>query len=250
MSQAAVARRVPLAVPVAIAVAWAVSITANAVGRTDLLSHDAIAGGALPLPVGVVAFAVAWTVMVAAMMLPSTIPMVRLFAGASAAQPDHSRVMTAFVGGYVALWALFGVGALAFDLGVHAAVDALPWLEERSFLLGAGVLALAGAFQFTDLKDRCLDQCRHPAAFLIPRYRRGVAAAWSLGTDHGLFCMGCCWALMLLMFSAGVTDLRWMAALTLLMAYEKLGRHGVAVGRAAGVVLLGAAVVVLGVGLS
>jgi len=180
-----IARRVPVAVPVAIALAWAASIAAQALGRGDLLSHDAIAEGNLPVPLGISAFAAAWVVMVAAMMLPSTVPMVRLFAATAAGQPQSGRVMSVFLGGYLAVWTMFGVGALAVDLGIHALVEAVPGIHEREWLLGAGVLALAGAFQFTALKDRCLDQCRHPAAFLVPRYRRGLGPrgrwVWTTG---------------------------------------------------------------------
>ena len=88
------------------------------------------------------------------------------------------------------------------------------------------MIAAAGAFQFSSLKDRCLDQCRHPAAFLLRHYRRGAGEAFRLGRDHGLFCLGCCWALMLLMFAAGVANLMWMGLLTAVMVYEKVGRHG------------------------
>jgi predicted metal-binding membrane protein len=88
------------------------------------------------------------------------------------------------------------------------------------------VLALAGAFQFSSLKDACLRQCRHPGAYLLRHYRRGVREAFELGRGHGLFCVGCCWALMLVMFAAGVANLWWMAALTAVMVYEKTGSGG------------------------
>ncbi|MFN2625286.1 MAG: DUF2182 domain-containing protein, partial [Mycobacteriales bacterium] len=93
------------------------------------------------------------------------------------------------------------------------------------------------------LKDRCLDVCRHPAAFLLAHYRRGNREALRLGWSHGLFCLACCWALMLVAFAAGMTDLRLMAAFTALMAYEKVGRWGDAVARPAGVTLLALAAI-------
>lgn len=107
------------------------------------------------------------------------------------------------------------------DIVVHSVVDTLPWLSRRPSLIAAATLLLAGAFQFSDLKERCLRQCRHPAAFLLPRYRRGTHAAFRLGREHGLFCLGCCWALMLVGFAAGVANLWWMAALTAIMVVEK-----------------------------
>jgi predicted metal-binding membrane protein len=81
-------------------------------------------------------------------------------------------------------------------------------------------------FQFSDLKDRCLRECRHPGPFLLQHYRRGAAGAFALGRRHGLFCLGCCWALMLVGFAVGVASLWWMAALTAVMVYEKTGRSG------------------------
>jgi predicted metal-binding membrane protein len=108
-------------------------------------------------------------------------------------------------------------------------------------VVAAATLGLAGAFQLSTLKDRCLTACRHPAAYLLRHYRRGHGAAFRLGWGHGLWCLGCCWALMLVMFAVGVADLRWMAALTALMAYEKIGRHGPAVATATGVLALAVA---------
>jgi predicted metal-binding membrane protein len=182
--------------------------------------------------------------MVAAMMLPSTVPLVRLFATTSARQPHAGVRLVVFVSGYLAVWTAFGWLALAFDTAVHRGVDAWPWLDTHPSLVLAAVLGLAGAFQFSSMKDRCLKTCRHPAAYLLAHYRRGGAAAFSLGWGHGLFCLGCCWALMLVAFAAGMTDLRLMAAFTALMAYEKVGRHGNFVAHQAGVALMIIAVIV------
>jgi predicted metal-binding membrane protein len=228
-------RRLPAAVPVAIALAGAAAVPAHATGVADRFHHrDAVlAHGGLGLA-GVAGYALAWCVMVAAMMLPSAVPLLRLFAEVSARQALRGRLLASFVAGYLAVWALFGWAALAFDGAVHRVVHALPWLAARPWLVGAATFGLAGAFQFSALKDRCLTACRHPAAYLLRHYRRGPAAAFRLGWGHGLYCLGCCWALMLVMFAVGVADLRWMAALAALMAYEKLGRHGQAVAAAAG----------------
>ena len=112
-------------------------------------------------------------------------------------------------------------------------------------LAAGGALALAGAFQFSGLKERCLSECRHPGAFLLQHYRRGVSGAFRLGRRHGVFCLGCCWALMLVVFAAGVANLWWMAVLGCLMFYEKVGRAGDVVAPIAGAVLLALAVLVL-----
>jgi predicted metal-binding membrane protein len=160
------------------------------------------------------------------MMLPSTVPMVRHFIAASRSVENPRATQAAFLGGYALVWTVFGAVAFTFDLAVHRAVDSVPWLSAHQWYVSAEVLAIAGAFQFSALKDRCLDECRHPAAFLMPRYRRGTSAAFRLGRQHGLFCLGCCWALMLVMFAAGVANLAWMALLGTAMAYEKVAARG------------------------
>jgi predicted metal-binding membrane protein len=235
------AQRVPAVVPGAIAVAWVAAIAAHASGRAHALHHDSLVGHGPPSAGPVLAYAAAWIVMVAAMMLPSALPLLRLFAETSSRQDRPGVALTAFVAGYLGIWTVFGWVALGFDGGIHTVVDSFPWLAARPWLVAAGILALAGAMQFSELKDRCLDECRHPGAYLVRHYGRGARKAFGLGWGHGLFCLGCCWALMLVMFAAGVADLRWMAALGALMAYEKIGRHGERVAHVAGIALLGLA---------
>jgi predicted metal-binding membrane protein len=119
---------------------------------------------------------------------------------------------------------------------VHATVDAWPWLARHDWLIGANLLIVAGAFQFTPLKYACLDRCRAPGAFLLRHYRRGARNALAIGARHGAHCVGCCWALMLVMFAAGVASLVWMALLTTIMVHEKThatGRRAVPVTGAA-----------------
>jgi predicted metal-binding membrane protein len=241
-------RGVPLAAFAAIAVAWLAAISAQATGSASLLHHDALIEDGPRLWVALPAFLVAWQVMIAAMMLPSSLPLVRLFATASAGQPRAGAAMTGFLGGYAVVWSAFGALAFASDLAVHAAVDASPWLHVHEWLLGGAVLALAGAFQFTKLKDACLDKCRHPGAFIVRFYERGVRGGFRLGARHGAFCVGCCWALMLVMFATGVANLVWMALLTALTVHEKTrpsGRRAVPV---TGVALLAMASTVLAYG--
>jgi predicted metal-binding membrane protein len=237
--------RVPAVVVTAIAGAWALALVAEAAGAASLVHHDTLLEGGPPFGLALLAFLAAWQVMIAAMMLPSSLPLVRMFAAASAGQPHPGRAMAGFLGGYAVVWSAFGALALLFDLGVHAAVGASPWLEEHEWLLAGSVLALAGAFQFTRLKEACLDKCRHPGQFLMRFYERGAAGGFRLGARHGAFCVGCCWALMLVMFSVGVASLVWIAALTTLMVHEKTrpaGRRAVPV---TGAALLAAASVVL-----
>jgi predicted metal-binding membrane protein len=210
----------------AIALAWGVALAAQATGRGQLLHHDSLAAGGLPTWAALGLFLLAWQLMIAAMMLPSSLPLVRLFGRASANQPRPLPAKAAFLGGYALVWTVFGAAAFLGDLAVHRSVERWDWLAARPGLLGGVVLLLAGAFQFSRLKDRCLTVCRHPAGYLLQHYRRGTAAAFRLGAGHGLFCVGCCWALMLVAFAAGVANLWWMAALTAVMVFEKTGRDG------------------------
>jgi predicted metal-binding membrane protein len=225
----------------AIAAAWAVAVAAQATGRGWLLHHDALAEGGLPPWAALGLFLVAWQLMTAAMMLPSSLPLVRLFDRVSAGQPRPRPAKAAFLGGYAAVWTAFGAAAFLADLGIHRAVDSRPWLAARPSALGGAVLVLAGAFQFSTLKDRCLTLCRHPGGYLRQHYRRGAGAAFRLGAGHGVFCVGCCWALMLVAFAAGVASLWWMAALTAVMVFEKTGPGG-----RRGVRPIGAGLIVLG----
>jgi predicted metal-binding membrane protein len=219
-------RRLLAVVGTAIAVAWAAAIAADLAGASRLLHHDALIEGGWPLPAALAIFVVAWQLMIAAMMLPSSLPLVRLFVGAAAGQERPGRATGALIGGYASVWTAFGAVAFLFDVVVHRSVERAPFLEAHPQVIAASVLVVAGAFQFSDLKDRCLRECRHPAPFLMSHYARGTRAAFRLGLAHGVFCLGCCWALMLVGFAAGVANLWWMAALTAVMVYEKTARRG------------------------
>jgi predicted metal-binding membrane protein len=243
--------RTPTILIAAIAVAWALSVLAQTSRRAVLLNHGRLIEGTAPffrpppLWMALPLFLLAWQVMVMAMMLPSSLPMIRLFRVTSAAQPRAGVVQAAFLGGYLLVWCGFGAVAFLNDIGIHRLVDRTPWLGAHPWVIAGGSLALAGAFQFSALKEKCLTECRHPAAFLLQHYRRGLSGAFRLGRRHGLFCLGCCWALMLVMFAAGVANLWWMAALGALMFYEKVGRWGDRVVPVAGLVLLAVAGVVI-----
>jgi predicted metal-binding membrane protein len=248
VSIAARNRRIPPVILVAIAVAWIVAVIAQATGNAGLLhGHDHWQEHGYPLWVvvllppfwvTVVVFLLAWQVMIAAMMLPSSLPMIRLFVAASARQSHAGRVRLAFLAGYALVWSGFGAAAFLADVVLHHAVGGVPWLAARPWVVSGSVLVAAGAFQFSSLKDRCLEQCRHPGPFLMRHYRRGIRGGYALGREHGVFCLGCCWALMLLMFTAGLVSLLWMAALAAVMYYEKAGRHGPQLVPLIGVLLL------------
>ena len=240
------ARAIPLPVPVAaaIVIAWGISAAAQFSGSASLLHHHALIEGGPPFGIAFALFVAAWMVMIAAMMLPSSLPLIGLFSIVSRNQPRPHRAMAAFLCGYVTVWTAFGVLAFAFDIALHYTVDRVAWLAAHPWVIAGGVLALAGAFQFTPLKDACLRACRLPSNFLLHHYRRGAAGAFMLGYRHGVFCAGCCWALMLIGFAAGFASLWWMAALTALMVFEKTARRGRMAVPVAGAILLAWSVLV------
>jgi len=212
---------VPHEVTAAIAGAWALALVVEMTGLGGGLHHDALIEHGPPLWVALPVGLLAWQAMTAAMMLPSSLPLVRLFARASAPQPQPRRAMAAFLGGYALVWTIFGLMAFLGDVALHRVVDAVPFLGAHKAAIAGLVLAGAGAFQFTSLKEACLRQCRNPGAFLLRYYERGPAGGFRIGARHGIFCVGCCWALMLVMFAIGVANLVWMAVLTALMVHEK-----------------------------
>jgi predicted metal-binding membrane protein len=146
--------------------------------------------------------------------------------------------------GYLLVWGAFGVAAWIADRGIHAAVDAVPWLAEHPQVIIATTLAAAGLWQFSPLRDRCLEECRSPLGFVINRWRGTSvrAEAVRMGIAHGAFCVGCCWSLMLVMFGVGLASLSAMLVLGGLTAIEKNLPSGRRLTRPLGVLLILAAV--------
>ena len=176
-----------------------------------------------------------WWVMMVAMMLPAATPLILLHAR-SARQASGGAPTGPFVGGYLAIWALFSLIATA----AHALLDQAGVLAPMTMgsvarWFSATVLIAAGLYQVSPLKGACLAHCRNPAQFLSRHYRPGRGGAFRMGVRHGAFCVGCCWLLMALLFVGGVMNLAWIAALTLLVAAEKLLPGGRYVAYAAGV---------------
>jgi len=195
-------------------------------------------------------YAGGWLLMSAAMMLPTTLPLLTIFRRMVEGQPDGGALVTLVISGYLLAWAGFGVAAHLLDVGVNLVVRQVDWLVFNGWALGAAVLTLAGVFQFSGLKHQCLIRCRAPFSFVVSRWH-GTAPrleALRIGLDHGVFCVGCCWALMLLMFVVGTGSVGWMLALGAVMALEKniagdgwLTQH---LGDVIGVVLLAVALVI------
>lgn len=181
-----------------------------------------------------------WAIMMAAMMLPSALPMTLTFAQLSRRQGEAGRART-FVAAYLLVWIAFSAVATALQWALQALDWVDPMIVSTSTPLSAALLLIAGAYQFSPLKKLCLARCRTPMAFLLGEWRPGARGALVMGMRHGLFCAGCCWALMVLLFVGGAMNLRWVAALAVAVAIEKLAPHGERVAQVLGVLLIGAA---------
>lgn len=203
-------------------IAWILTILAAATGQEHWLHQSALIKlNSIPFLLKLLLFLGAWQVMTAAMMLPSSLPMVRLFVKVSSQQTRPQLALLAFFGAYAAVWTGFAIIALLFDIGLHRLVQHWQWLHHQPWMIAGSTLILAGGFQFSSLKEQCLNSCRHPLSFLTHHYQRGLKAAWNLGIRHGLYCLGCCWALMLVMLAVGVGHFTWMIVLTVVMTLER-----------------------------
>lgn len=187
------------------------------------LAHFDVSGDWRPALVQAALYVGGWVLMTAAMMLPTTLPLLGIFRRLTQARADRTRLALLVIAGYLAVWLAFGAAAHVFDLGLHEVFEENAWLQKNAWVFGAGPLIVAGAFQFSALKYRCLDKCRAPLAFVVAHWRGGDsrAQALRLGAHHGAYCVGCCWALMLLMFAVGTGNVGWMLALGAVMAVEK-----------------------------
>ena len=172
-----------------------------------------------------------WTVMMIGMMLPSASPLILLYGAAArrSAQPTATRQIYALAAGYLLAWAAFSVGATVLQRVLASLLLVSPMMEAVNPRVGGVLLLIAGLYQWTPLKHACLAQCRSPIGFLMARWRSGWSGALRMGLEHGTACVGCCWALMLLLFAGGVMNVLIIVGLTAFVAFEKLaplGRHG------------------------
>jgi predicted metal-binding membrane protein len=166
-----------------------------------------------------------WAIMMVGMMLPSAAPMTLLYAGMVRKADRQGTPMAptaAFVSGYLTMWCVFSVGATLVQWGLHEAAMLSPMMMANSQVLGAALLIVAGVYQLTPWKMVCLDHCRSPTHFIAEHWQSGARGAFRLGLHHGAFCLGCCWALMGLLFVGGVMNLLWIAAITIFVFLEKV----------------------------
>jgi predicted metal-binding membrane protein len=209
--------------------AWGIVFLAAVTGDGSCLYFDPLTKHpSWAVGLSLVTFVAGWLIMTVAMMLPASLPLIQLFAKVMREKKVRSwqPLVLLFVAAYLAIWSLFALITFIGDFGLHRLVESQPWLSQHSSWFAGITLLVAGAFQFSGLKEQCLRVCRHPFGFLTQYYRRGAGAAWNLGVRHGLYCLGCCWALMLVMFSVGVAHLAGMLILTAVMAIEKTSTWG------------------------
>ncbi|MEP7366967.1 MAG: DUF2182 domain-containing protein [Acidobacteriota bacterium] len=214
--------------------AWIASAMSPSAHAAHLPSHH---------PIEFAATFLMWTVMMVAMMLPSTLPFV--FAFGTEHRKRRARNLPyvpagVFLGGYFATWTAFSAIAALLQQALHRSGLLSPMMNSTSPVFAGFLLIAVGVYQWTPFKDACLRHCRTPLAFLLSDWREGSFGAFRMGVEHGVFCLGCCWLLMVLPFAAGVMNLMWMAAITVFILLEKAAPGGQWVGRAGGVAMVGA----------
>jgi predicted metal-binding membrane protein len=208
------------------------------------MDHGSMTMAAMPRAADAGALAltfVMWTVMMAGMMLPSAAPTVLLYGALVRKNGEQGTVLPGvwiFSGAYLLIWTGFSVAATALQALLEQVSLLTPAMTSASTTLSAVVLLAAGAYQLTPLKQTCLSKCRNPLEFFVTRWRAGRAGAFRMGLEHGLYCVGCCWALMLLLFVAGVMNLLWVALIAAFVLVEKLLPAALFVSRASGAMLI------------
>ena len=199
-------------------------------------------------PLDVVPLFVMWTVMMIAMMVPAATPMVLTFAAVQRKRREQERATVptvAFLLGYAVVWTTYAAAAALAQWRLHEAQLLSAAMASTSARLGGALLLAAGAFQWTRLKEVCLSKCRSPLSFVMSEWREGRAGALVMGVRHGAYCVACCWALMALLFVAGVMNLWWIAGLAVFVLAERVLPGGQAVSRIGGALLLLAGAVIL-----
>jgi predicted metal-binding membrane protein len=190
---------------------------------------------------------VMWAVMMVGMMAGAAAPVLLLFAAARAGRGAHGRRLAVlmFGLGYVALWIGFSACAALAQWALHQEAMLSPAMAASSGYLAGAILIVAGAYQLTPWKGACLTQCRSPLGFFMTNWRDGQFGALQMGLRHGAFCLGCCWALMCVLFVVGVMNLVWVAVLTGFVLLEKIGPAGPIVARVSGVAMVVAGILLI-----
>lgn len=184
---------------------------------------------------------VMWAVMMFAMMLPSVTPTVMIFERVRARRETAGAPFAAtmsFVSGYLLAWLGFSLAATLLNWWLHTSDAMTSMMGSVAPAVGGVLLICAGIFQWTPLKDACLEHCRSPLGFLTTHWREGTIGALRMGLHHGIYCLGCCWMLMVLLFVLGVMNLVWVVVLTLIVLAEKILPNGRFFSRSLGAALI------------
>lgn len=221
-------------------------------------SHDSMSGmagmagmtGMTPGAVEAATFVLEWGVMMAAMMLPSAAPMIMLYGTVRRRlSADGERAIPGWLFGatYVGFWTLSGIPVYAGYVGASKLRMCCAWFTGAAPYLVAAVLVAAGLYQLTSLKRACLAQCESPLSFLMTRWRTGYRATFALATRHALYCIGCCWALMVILVVAGMMGIWWVTGIAVVVFAEKILPAGRRVATGVGFALIALGLVVAGV---
>lgn len=218
---------------------WQLVSLASDMGGASMRASMAMPQAGEWSPLQPAALFVMWCVMMAAMMLPSAAPMIILFASVTrrrreCGSPAAPTVL--FVAGYLMVWTAFSAIAVLGQIALHRAALLSPQMATTSRVVGGALLVAAGVYQWMPFKRRCLTHCRSPFAFFGAEWREGRIGALTMGWRHGNYCLGCCWAIMGLLFVAGVMNLLWVAVLATIVLLEKVLPRGASIGRGAGVI--------------
>ncbi len=234
---------------IVIALAWAHVLAGAGMGMSALEMTRAGSGGAMGMMMTPAAWDLAyavvmffmWWVMMIAMMLPSAAPMVLLFAAVNRKQQERGArfVPTSlFALAYLFAWAAFSIVAVALQWALERATVLSPTLMSASAVFGGLMLLAAGTYQLTPLKQSCLNHCRSPLQFVMTHWRNGAGGAFRMGLGHGVYCVGCCWFLMGLLFFGGIMNLYWIVGIAVYVLLEKTIPMGHWLSRAVGIALL------------
>jgi len=224
------------------AAAWGVLIWQSSV--TDMEDMDNV----LTMDMGIPLFLAIWVAMMVAMMFPTAAPMILTFARVQASKRERGRPYVPtwiFVSSYLAIWTGFGALAYAASVGAAELSDGSMWLMDNAARIGGGLLIVAGLYQLSPLKNVCLSKCRGPLAFILGSWRDGYGGALRMGLEHGLYCLGCCWLLFVIIFPLGMMNVAVLAAVVLLIFAEKSLPIGPRAGQLAAAALLAYGVLVV-----
>jgi predicted metal-binding membrane protein len=221
------------------ALAWW-STLGKASDMTDMVQGFAQVGTAMPFDMSAGLFMSMWITMMVAMMFPTIAPIVLLHRMVVRKRGEGLLPTAVFAGGYLVVWAAVGLLPLTVLVGFRQLSDGSTWVLRA----GGAVLVLAGGYQFTRWKDTCVRACRSPLTFLATHdFGRGARGAFRAGASHGLYCLGCCWALMAVLLVVGLMNLAWMAGIAAIFLAEKNWKHGIGLTK-----LVGVAVLAFGIG--